>query len=49
MKAKENISEKKSIELGSEDKQELNPSSAVGLLHGLQIGACFLSETGIFV
>ena len=32
---KEDISEEKSRELGSEDWQELNPSSAVGLLPGL--------------
>lgn len=35
VKAERGISEKKSRELGSKDWQELNPRSAVGLLHGL--------------
>lgn len=35
VKAERSISEKQSRKLGSKDWQELNPSSAVGLLDGL--------------
>lgn len=43
------ISEKQSRDLGSEDRQELNPSSAVGFLHSLYYMICFLSHTRVFI
>lgn len=43
------ISEKQSRDLGSEDRQELNPTSAVGFLHSLYYMICVLSHTRIFI